>query len=178
MRNLASLAIIVIATAACSTTQQKQADATGSTKNATPVTSASVQLPGRSTAATNVSVAGTPWKDPNNILSQRSVYFPYDNSSVGTDYQAPLQAQGKFLVQNHEIKIRVEGNCDERGSREYNMALGQRRAKEVKEVLEVYGLNENRAETVSYGEDKPTAVGHDEASWAKNRRADIKYPGE
>ncbi len=178
MRNLASLAIIVIAAAACSTTQQKQADVTGSTKNAVPFTSASVQPPGRSATAANAPYAGTPWKDPNNILSQRSVYFDFDNSAVGKDYQAPLQAQEKFLEQNRDLKIRVEGNCDERGSREYNMALGQRRAKEVKKVLEVYGLKGNRAETVSYGEDKPATVGHDEASWAKNRRADIKYPGE
>ncbi|MEO8386623.1 MAG: peptidoglycan-associated lipoprotein Pal [Betaproteobacteria bacterium] len=178
MRNIASLAIIVIATAACSTTQQKQVDTSGPATNVAAVNSPSVVPTSRPAAAPTAPAVGTPWKDPNNILSQRSVYFPYDNSSVGTDYQAPLQAQGKFLVQNSNIKVRVEGNCDERGSREYNMALGQRRANEVKKVLAVYGVNDGRAETISFGEDKPSSVGHDEASWAKNRRADIKYPGE
>ena len=74
--------------------------------------------------------------------------------------------------------MRIEGNCDERGSREYNLALGQRRAEAVKHVMTVLGANGSKIETVSFGEEKPVADGHDEAAWAKNRRADIKYAGE
>jgi peptidoglycan-associated lipoprotein len=74
--------------------------------------------------------------------------------------------------------VRIEGNCDERGSREYNLALGQRRAEAVKKIMTVLGVSDGRIETISFGEEKPVAMGHDEAAWAKNRRADIKYAGE
>jgi peptidoglycan-associated lipoprotein len=89
-----------------------------------------------------------------------------------------VQAHAKYMVDKKDTKIRVEGNCDERGSREYNLALGQRRAEAVKKVMTVLGVQEGRIETVSFGEEKPAAPGHDEAAWAQNRRGDIKYAGE
>ncbi len=112
------------------------------------------------------------------MLAQRSIYFDYDKDSVKPEFAALVQAHAKFLSENKEFKIRLEGNADERGSREYNMALGQRRAEAVKKALSVLGVADNRMETISFGEDKPKATGHDEAAWAQNRRVDIVYSGE
>ena len=94
------------------------------------------------------------------------------------DYRPLIQAHSRYMTDKRDSNIRIEGNCDERGSREYNLALGQRRAEAVKKVMTVLGVQDGRIETISYGEEKPAAMGHDESSWAQNRRADIKYPGE
>jgi peptidoglycan-associated lipoprotein len=112
------------------------------------------------------------------VLAKRSVYFDYDSNAVKDEYRGLVQAHSRYLVDKRDSRIRIEGNCDERGSREYNLALGQRRAESVKKVMTVLGVSEARIETVSYGEEKPVAPGHDESAWAQNRRADIKYAGE
>jgi peptidoglycan-associated lipoprotein len=111
-------------------------------------------------------------------LSKRSVYFDYDSNAVKDEYRGLVQAHSRYLADKRDARIRIEGNCDERGSREYNLALGQRRAESVKKIMTVLGVPDARVETVSYGEEKPVAPGHDEAAWAQNRRADIKYAGE
>ena len=112
-------------------------------------------------------------------LAKRSVYFDYDSNAVKDEYRGLVQAHSRYLTgDKRDARIRIEGNCDERGSREYNLALGQRRAEAVKKVMTVLGVNDNRIETISYGEEKPAATGHDEQAWAQNRRADIKYAGE
>jgi peptidoglycan-associated lipoprotein len=98
---------------------------------------------------------------------------------VKDDYRGLVQAHSRYMTNDkRDARIRIEGNCDERGSREYNLALGQRRAESVKKVMTVLGVSDARIETISYGEEKPVAPGHDEAAWAQNRRADIKYAGE
>jgi peptidoglycan-associated lipoprotein len=112
------------------------------------------------------------------ILAQRSIYFDYDKDSVKPEFAAIVQAHATFLAANKGRKIRLEGHADERGSREYNMALGQRRANAVKKAANALGVSSDRIETISFGEDKPKANGHDEASWAQNRRVDIVYDGE
>ena len=124
------------------------------------------------------SVAGNPLRDPNNILSKRSVFFDYDSNAVKDEFRGLVQAHSRYMSDKRESRVRIEGNCDERGSREYNLALGQRRAESVKKVMTVLGVADGRIETTSYGEEKPVATGHDEQSWAQNRRADIKYSGE
>jgi peptidoglycan-associated lipoprotein len=106
---------------------------------------------------------------------KRSVYYDFDQSNVKSEFRPVIEANAKYLSANRAVAITVEGNCDERGSREYNLALGQRRADSVKSMLKILGVPENRIETVSYGEEKPVASGHDEASWWQNRRADIVY---
>ena len=94
------------------------------------------------------------------------------------EFKPVVQAHSKYMTSDkRDSKIRIEGNCDERGSREYNLALGQRRAEAVKKVMTVLGVQDGRIETVSYGEEKPVGQGHDESAWAQNRRADIKYAG-
>jgi len=137
---------------------------------------------GPGSSATGISpggVTGNPLSDPSNILSKRSVYFEFDSNAVRDEFRPVVQAHSKYMTgDKRDSKIRIEGNCDERGSREYNLALGQRRAESVKKVMTVLGVQDGRIETTSYGEEKPAAPGHDEAAWAQNRRADIKYAGE
>ena len=123
-------------------------------------------------------VAGDPLKDPANILSKRSIYFDYDSNLVKDEYKPIIAAHAKYLSQNRSRRVRIEGNTDERGSREYNLALGQRRADAVKQMLQLLGASGDQIETVSFGEEKPKATGSDEAAWAENRRADIRYQGE
>ena len=119
-----------------------------------------------------------PLKDPNSPLSKRVVYFDYDQDSVKAEYAQLIQAHATYLSQNRNRKVRLEGHADERGSREYNMALGQRRADAVRRASTVLGVGNDRIETISYGEDKPRSNGHDEAAWAQNRRVEIVYDGE
>jgi peptidoglycan-associated lipoprotein len=101
------------------------------------------------------------------------VYFDFDDYTVKNEYMAMLEQQGKQLSAKPGSLIRVEGNTDERGSAEYNLALGQRRAQAVLRVLKLYGVKDSQAEAVSWGEERPRAKGSDETAWAGNRRADI-----
>jgi peptidoglycan-associated lipoprotein len=117
-------------------------------------------------------------KDPANILSRRSVYFDFDSNLVKDEFRPLVTAHARYLQQNPGARIRIEGNADERGSREYNIALGQPRSEAVKQMMQLLGARAGQIESVSFGEEKPRATGHDEASWAENRRADIVYQGE
>ena len=119
-----------------------------------------------------------PLTDPSSPLSKRVVYFEYDKDSVKPEYAALVQAHANYLSQNRNRKVRLEGHADERGSREYNMALGQRRSDAVRKATAVLGVGNERIETLSFGEDKPKSSGHDEAAWAQNRRVEIVYDGE
>lgn len=124
------------------------------------------------------SVEVNPLKDPNNILSKRSVYYDFDKSVVKDEYKPMVEAHAQYLNGHKDAKVVLIGNCDERGSREYNLALGQRRSEGVKKMMGALGVAEKQMEGVSFGEEKPRATGHDEASWAENRRTDIVYQGE
>jgi peptidoglycan-associated lipoprotein len=116
--------------------------------------------------------------DPKSILSKRSVYFDYDSFEIKQDYKDLVAAHAKFLNENRQFRILVQGNTDERGSREYNIALGQKRADAVKKAMTLLGVREDQIESVSLGEEKPSCVDQSEACWAKNRRSDILYNGE
>jgi peptidoglycan-associated lipoprotein len=117
-------------------------------------------------------------KDPRSPLSKRSVYFDYDSYVVKDEFQALLTAHGKFLAANPKIKMLIQGNADERGSREYNLALGQKRADAVRKALVLLGAREDQLESVSLGEEKPACSESTEACWARNRRGDMLYSGE
>ncbi len=119
-----------------------------------------------------------PLTDPSNILSKRSVYFDFDKFVVTDKYKSMVLSHARYLRENANASVRLEGNADERGSREYNLALGQRRADSVMKVMTLSGTKESQIESVSFGEEKPRAVGHNEAAWAENRRTDIRYQGE
>jgi peptidoglycan-associated lipoprotein len=139
-------------------------------------TSAGVSTPSVSGSPTGSAV--NPLKDPNNILSKRSVYFDYDQFAIKDEYRPMIEAHAKYLQANRNARVIVQGNTDERGTREYNIALGQKRADAVKKMLQLLGASENQIETVSFGKEKPRREGHDEAAWAENRRADIVHAGE
>ena len=109
------------------------------------------------------------------MLAKRVIYFDFDNSEIkgeGTDIVA---AHSKYLAKNPNARVRLEGNTDERGSREYNIGLGERRAQAVRRALLLQGASDMQLSTVSYGEERPAAAGHDDAAWAKNRRVEIVY---
>jgi peptidoglycan-associated lipoprotein len=116
-----------------------------------------------------------PWNDPSSPLFQRSVYFELNEYTVQTKYQKQLSAHANFLKANPKQKIIIQGNTDERGTAEYNLALGQRRSDAVRQSLNLMGVSDGQMEAVSFGKEKPKAEGDNEAAWAENRRADIIY---
>ena len=120
----------------------------------------------------------TPGASATGNLAQRSIYFDYDSFTVKEEYKLILQAHAKFLVENAGAKIYLQGHTDERGSREYNLALGQKRADAVRRIMTVLGVKDTQIESVSYGEEKPKNAGHDDTAYGQNRRADIVYQGE
>lgn len=117
---------------------------------------------------TNADLAG-----PANVA--RIVYFDYDSNAIKPDFQPLIEANARFLAQHRNSHVVVEGHTDERGGSEYNLALGQRRAEAVRQALELLGVQDSQVEAVSFGKEKPAVDGHDEAAWAKNRRAEIAY---
>jgi peptidoglycan-associated lipoprotein len=117
-------------------------------------------------------------KDPNNILSKRSVYYDFDRYDVKDEYKPMIEAHARYLRENGATRMLIQGNTDERGSREYNIALGQRRSESVKRMLLLLGGREDQVEAVSLGEEKPRAAGANEEAWTQNRRSDMLYPGE
>jgi len=119
-----------------------------------------------------------PLQDPNNILSRRSVYYGFDSYSVTSEYRDLVLAHAAYLRDNSGARVLLQGNTDERGSREYNLALGQRRADSVKSIMLLSGVRDDQVESVSLGEEKPRALGSDESSWSENRRTDILHQGE
>lgn len=106
-------------------------------------------------------------------VEAESIYFDFDKSFIKLEYRAVLQAKAEFLKDNPNIHIRIEGNCDERGTNEYNLALGERRADSAAKFLVSLGISPDRIETISYGEERPLALGHGEGAWAQNRRDDF-----
>lgn len=117
-------------------------------------------------------------KDPNNILSKRIIYFDYDSNLVKEEFRPLVAAHAKYLAGDRAAKMIIQGNTDERGGSEYNLALGQRRAEAVKQMMTVLGAEGSRVEAVSFGKEKPRVEGSNEAAYAQNRRAEIVYQGE
>lgn len=173
MKKLLLSAILLGLLSACASTGDKD-------KTSAAVEDKSMgQTTGADTKGTQGSqVASNPLTDPSNILSKRSVYFDLDSFTVKDEYKAIIEAHAQYLKQHPSAKAFLQGNCDERGSREYNIALGQKRAESVKKMMSVLGVPENQMETVSFGEEKPKAEGHDDSAWAQNRRTDVVYQGE
>lgn len=171
---LVSALTAVLLISACSSTPIATAPAPAAS------TPAVTTAPAPAKPATTAPVAAAPvapYLDPQNPLSQkRSVYFDFDQFVVKNEYMSVLESHGKFLASNPKVAVRIEGNADEQGSSEYNLALGQKRAEAVAKALKIMGVKDTQMEAVSLGEEKPKATGHDESSYAQNRRADIAYP--
>ena len=109
------------------------------------------------------------------LLAKRTIYFDFDSSEIRGEGADIVAAHAKYLSKNTGMKVRLEGHTDERGSREYNIGLGERRAQAVRRALLLQGAGESQLSTVSYGEERPAAAGSDEAAWAKNRRVELVY---
>jgi len=109
------------------------------------------------------------------MLANRSIYYDFDRYEIKPESRSLIEAHARYLRENPNVKVRIEGNADERGSTEYNLALGQQRSNGVLKVMTLLGVPEGRIEAVSFGKEKPKAAGHDEGSWAENRRSDIVY---
>ena len=174
MKQLIIPAALALLMAACS-----------STPDSTNQTGAPVETRGGGPAVTTVTTGGVDGgrlpavlTDPKSILSKRSVYFDYDSYEVKSEYKDLVTAHAKFLAENRQFKMLIQGNTDERGSREYNIALGQKRSDAVKKALMLLGAREEQLESVSLGEEKPACVDQSESCWAKNRRGDMLYNGE
>lgn len=160
--------------AACSTATTKTATAPESAPAAAPVSAAPVAADKLSAAeleARRLAAARTE-------LAKQSVYFDYDKFAVATRYQDVIKQQADFTKATASDLISVEGNADERGSREYNLALGQKRAEAVRKALAVLGVNDAQMEAVSFGEEKPRNEGDTEEAYAQNRRVDVVYGDE
>jgi peptidoglycan-associated lipoprotein len=172
------LAWLALATAAwvvagCSSTATKDGDGAG----------AAVEDRGTSAsggATTSGAGAGSTWtgsalEDPNSLLSARIIYFDFDQDTIRGDFIDVLRAHASYLITNPGSGLTIEGHADERGSREYNIGLGERRANAVKRFLEAEGVSPSQIGTLSYGEERPAVYGNDELSWAENRRAVLVY---
>ena len=130
-------------------------------------------------ASTVATVSLPEYLDPkSSISSQRSVFFDFDEFTLRGEDTPLIERHGKYLSSHSAVAIKVVGNTDERGSAEYNLALGQRRAEAVVRALRIFGVKDAQMEAISWGESKPRAAGHDEAAWAQNRRADLHYPAK
>ena len=173
-RNIVWLTLILVA--ACSNTPTK--DAASTNAEAAPVAQRSAGA--ATTPANTSSVTGVPdpRKDPANILSRRSVYFNYDESLIQVSDEPLLQAHANYLRQHPNARVTAQGNADERGSREYNIALGQRRADTIKQYLKLLGVADGQIETVSFGKEKPVCTISEESCWWQNRRVVLVYSGE
>jgi peptidoglycan-associated lipoprotein len=119
--------------------------------------------------------ANDPLNDPSSVLAKRSIYFDVDSYVVKDEFNAVIDAHGKYLVSRPDRKVLIQGNTDERGGSEYNLALGQKRADAVRRALALKGVPDSQMEAVSFGKEKPKALGSTEEAWKENRRADIAY---
>jgi len=187
-KTLLALAIGTLLLSACSDSDEKDTSLTDGSQNDTSgINDASTsglnkgaglngsEMNGMSGNGDYASTLGPEFNDPNNPLSKRTVYFMLDSSEVMPDFIPVIAAHAQYLIANPSQHITLEGNADERGSREYNIALGEQRAKSVASMMKVKGVSENQLQIVSYGEEKPAALGNDESAWEQNRRVEIVY---
>lgn len=161
-----AIPLALIALGACSSEPAKESAATDGSQTAYRRADGETSPRGAAGAATQA-LSARP--------SERSVYYEFDKSNIRAEDRRLLEANARYLREHPSVSVRVEGNADERGSAEYNLALGQRRAEAVSKTLKVLGVSESRVEAVSLGKEKPKKAGHDESSWAENRRSDIVY---
>jgi peptidoglycan-associated lipoprotein len=175
---LGSLVLAMVLTA-CKSTPIAEKPAAVEDKSPKAETSAPAAPTGADTSAVKeAAVSGNPLTDPNNILSKRSIYFDFDKDTVKEEFRPLVEAHAKYLAEHGSAKVTLQGNADERGTREYNLSLGQRRSVAVKKSLNLLSAKDQQIETVSFGEEKATPNCADEACHQLNRRVDIVYENE
>jgi peptidoglycan-associated lipoprotein len=182
-KTIIALAISAAFLSACSDTDEKDASLTDGSLNANSgINDASTNglnkgygMNGSTMNGDYASTLGPEFNDPNNPLSKRTIYFMLDSSEVMPDFVTVISAHSQYLIANPSQHITLEGNGDERGSREYNIALGEQRAKSVASMMKARGVSENQLNVVSYGEEKPAVLGNNEGAWEKNRRVEVAY---
>ena len=164
-------ALLVFFLAACSTTPKDTADSSGSGSTSSTSDVSSTSGDGDQ-AATEETASIVPGSQEDLIVNVGDrVYFGYDSSDLDSDALELLQDQVAWLKQNSSVSVTIEGHCDERGTREYNLALGEKRAQAVKNYLIGLGINPDRVSTISYGKERPAVVGSNDGAWAQNRRS-------
>jgi peptidoglycan-associated lipoprotein len=179
MKKIALAVLMAAFIAGCQTTPDKApVDDKSGTAAGTTAGTGSTGATTSGTQAGNLQGRMDPRKDPNSPLSKRSIYFEFDSFTVADQYKPVIEAHARYMQANRQAKVTLQGHADERGSREYNIALGQKRADAVKRMMQLMGVQETVIETVSFGKEKPRNMGHDEAAWAENRRVDIIYVDE
>jgi peptidoglycan-associated lipoprotein len=174
MHKLAPVVLLTVGLAACSSSPEKD----GAPIDDRAISSAEMDaLDGASTRGVGDSAGfrGGELEDPASPLAVRVFYFELDSSEVRAEYRPSVEAHASYLVANPGARVVVEGHADERGSREYNIALGERRAQALRRQLVLLGASADQVRTVSYGEERPAEPGHDEYSWDRNRRAEVVY---
>lgn len=179
------IALLILAAgllSACSSTPLTQPDGSAATANTAAAAMTPATPPAMATqqAAPTQAVAATmlpPHLDAKSAIStERSVYFDYDGFAIKPQYSVMIERHGKYLASKPTLAVTIEGHADERGGSEYNLALGQKRAEALLRALQLYGVKPAQMEAISWGEERPKAAGHDEGSWAQNRRDDLQYP--
>ena len=170
-----TLASVVLLASACGT-KNTQPDDAANAGTAVGADASGAQTSGVATVDAGQGNSGRGALGPDGPLgSQRIIYFDYDSSDIRSEYAEVVAAHGKFLSSNAPVRVRLEGHSDERGTREYNIGLGERRAQTVRRALMLQGVQESQISTVSYGEERPAAIGSDENAYSKNRRVEIVY---
>jgi peptidoglycan-associated lipoprotein len=171
---LAVLVITLVLLSGCETTGKKGPPSEG----VEPTGETTGEAPGRATARgvdEPSRFQGHPLDDPESLLAKRVIYFDLDSVVLSEEDYDTVIAHAAYLAENPSASVTLEGHADERGSREYNLALGERRANAVREVVMLHGATSSQVEVVSYGEERPVALGHDESAWQLNRRVEIIY---
>lgn len=172
---LIALSLSLAALAGCSSTKLTETPPVAGATAAKPAPAPQPAQPARTAQSTVSTVTVHPLDDPKSGLARRSVFFEFDSALIADAERPVIEAHAKYLAGSKTARMRIEGNCDERGGREYNLALGQRRAESVRKSLQLLGVPDGEMEATSYGKEKPVDAGHDESAWAKNRRADLNY---
>jgi len=185
MRRVCIAAVFVAVLAGCASTPEEQeaAGVEDRKPGAKPPTIGAQTQPIKQPPVAGVDLTQRPGgrsilTDPSSPLSKRSIYFDYDRYDVKEEFRPLVEVHARYLRDNQTMKMLIQGNTDERGSREYNLALGQRRSEAIKRMMLLLGAREEQVEAVSLGEEKPKATGSTEEAWAQNRRGDILYQGE
>ncbi len=180
-----AFAVSVAILSGCSSTDEKDGGLLGGAQDGTNDASTSGYSDGSSLSGEQFGAngqgaygLGPEFSDPLNPLSKQTVYFMYDSSQVQQDFIPVIAAHAQYLLSHPAARVILEGHADERGSREYNIALGEQRGKSVFRMMKVQGVSDSQIEIVSYGEEKPASDGMDEASWQLNRRVEITYQGQ